>query len=272
MKFLQIPDGLKTKALEIADELGGDVIISCEACYGACDIKEDEAKRLGCDKIVHYGHSKLIDTDIEVDYVEKREKYDPTKALENVKIDFKRIGLVSAIQFLDSLEIAKKVLERQGKEVLIGGQVLGCDVSKAVAIQNKVDCFLFIGSGHFHPLGVALKTGKPTFILNIEKGNLEKLDTRLFEKQRIAAQVIARDAKVFGILVSTKPGQMNIKLAKEIKEKLKPRKSYIFSMDEIRPDKLEGIKVDAYINTACPRITIENRTDFRKPILNPDEI
>jgi len=271
MKFLQIPDGLKTKALEIADELG-DVVISCETCYGACDILEDEAKLLGCNKIVHYGHSKMIDADIEVEYVEKREKYNPTKVLEEIKINYKRIGLVSAIQFLDSLDIAKKVLEKQGKEVLIGGQVLGCDIFRAEKIKDSVDCFLFIGSGHFHALGVALKTGKPTFVLNIEKGNLEELDTKLFVKQKYAAQALFKDANVIGILVSTKLGQMNIKLAKQIKEKLKPRKSYILSMDEIRPEKLLGIKVDAYVNTACPRIAVENRTDFGKPILNPDEI
>ncbi|MDD5416600.1 MAG: diphthamide biosynthesis enzyme Dph2 [Candidatus Aenigmarchaeota archaeon] len=268
MKLLQIPDGLKTKALEIADELG-DVVISYESCYGACDIKEDEAKRLGCDKIIHYGHSKMIDTDIPVEYVEHREKYDPTNALKKLDIKFDKIGLISAVQFLDSLKVAKKVL---GERAVIGGQVLGCDVSNAEKIAMNVDCFLFIGSGKFHAIGVALKTGKPVYILNVERDRIEEVDVRLFEKQKIAAQVLARDAKVFGILVSTKPGQMNIKLAKEIKEKLKPKKSYILSMDEIKPEKLLGIKVDAYINTACPRIAIENRTDFKKPILNPDEL
>jgi len=33
MKLLQVPDGLKTKALEIADEIE-DVLIDCESCYG----------------------------------------------------------------------------------------------------------------------------------------------------------------------------------------------------------------------------------------------
>ncbi|MBU3896639.1 MAG: diphthamide biosynthesis enzyme Dph2 [Nanoarchaeota archaeon] len=268
MKFLQIPDGLKTKALEIADELG-DVVISCESCYGSCDIREDEAKLLGCDEIVHYGHSKMIDSDIKVEYVEKRESYDPTEALGKLNIKFNKIGLISAVQFLDSLDIAKKVL---GNRAILGGQVLGCDVSNAEKIVDKVDCFLFIGSGKFHAIGVALKTGKPVFILNVEHNRIEEVDVRLFEKQRIAAQVISRDAKVWGILVSTKLGQMNIKLAKQVRDKLKPKKSYILSMDEIRPEKLEGIKVDAYVNTACPRIAIENRTDFGKPILNPDEI
>lgn len=268
MKLLQVPDGLKIKALDIADR-EEDVIISCESCYGACDLRVDEAKRLGCNKIIHYGHSKMIDADIEVEYSEIKESYNPTDVLKQNKIEFNKIGLVSAIQFVDSLKIAKDVL---GERAIIGGQVLGCNVSNAMKIKDNVDGFLFIGSGKFHPVGVAMQTGKPVLLLNVETGKIEDINIVPFQKQKYVNQALFKDAQVIGILVSTKPGQMNIKLAKEIKEKLNPRKSYILSMDEITPDKLEGIKVDAYINTACPRIAIENRGSFRKPILNADEI
>ncbi|MBU3904869.1 MAG: diphthamide biosynthesis enzyme Dph2 [Nanoarchaeota archaeon] len=267
MKLLQVPDGFKTKVLELAGE--EDVIISCESCFGACDIKVDEAKRLGCNKIIHYGHSKMVDSDIEVEYREMKEDYDPTEVLNTNEIKFNKIGLVSAIQFIDSLKIAKTVL---GERAIIGGQVLGCDVSNAIKIKDQVDGFLFIGSGKFHPIGVSMQTGKPVLLLNVESGKIEEIDTSVFQKQRYVNQALFKDAQIIGILVSTKVGQMNIKLAKEIKEKLKPRKSYILSMDEITPDKLEGIKVDAYVNTACPRIAIENRGLFRKPILNADEL
>ncbi len=266
MKLLQIPEGLKTKVLDIADKEQAD-IISCEPCYGACDLRVDEAKRLGCNKIIHYGHSKMIDADIDAEYREIREKYDPTEFLKNIK--FEKVGLVSAIQFLDSLEIAKKVL---GERAVIGGQVLGCDISNALKIKDQVDGFLFIGSGKFHPVGVAMQTGKPVLHLNVETNQIEDIDTTSFEKQRYANQALFKDAQVIGILVSTKPGQINIKKARELKEKLKPKKSYILAMDEITPEKLEGIKVDAYVNTACPRIAVENRANFRKPVLNADEV
>ncbi len=268
MKLLQVPDGLKTKVLDLADKDGVD-IISCEACYGACDIKVDEAKRMGVNKIIHYGHTKMLDSELEIEYREIKEEYDPTEILKSNEIKFNKIGLVSAIQFIDSLEIAKKVL---GERAIIGGQVLGCDVSNAMKIKDDVDAFLFIGSGKFHPIGVSIQTGKPVIQLNVETRKIEEVDTGLFQKQMYANQALFKDAKVIGILVSTKIGQMHIKEAEEIKEKLKPRKSYILSMDEITADKLEGIKVDAYVNTACPRIAIENRGMFRKPILNSNEL
>ena len=281
MKILQVPEGLRRKALEIADGLG-DVLIDCEACYGACDLCISEAKILGCDGIIHYGHSKLIESDVPVEYKEIRENYNPLPVLEKDfgKIGGEKIGLVSTVQFLDSLKPAKDFLERKGKKVKIGkgkinaGQVLGCDVTTAKAIQDEVDSFLFIGSGKFHPLGVAMATIKPVFVLDIEKNEIYELDKSKFEKQKYAAIALAKDAKKFGLLVSVKPGQMNLELAKKLKKGLesKGKKAYILIFNEIKPEKLLGLELDCYINTTCPRIAIENRFEFKKPILNPNEI
>ena len=38
------------------------------------------------------------------------------------------------------------------------GQVLGCNTSSAGAVMEDIDCFLFVGTGSFHPLAVALAT------------------------------------------------------------------------------------------------------------------
>lgn len=280
MKLLQVPEGLKRKALEIADEIG-DVLIDCETCYGACDLAIHEAKILGCEKIIHFGHSKLIDADIPVEYKESREDYNPVPVLEKNfnKIKGNKIGLVSTLQFLNSLESAKEFLEKKGKTVKIGkgkiysGQILGCDISSAKSIENEVDSFLFIGSGKFHPLGLALKTEKPVFVLDVEKNDIYDLDKQEFLKQKYAAIGLAKDANKFGILVSVKSGQLNLELAKKIKKELeeKGKKAYILVFNEIKPEKLEGLELDCYINTACSRIAIEDRTLFKKPILNPDE-
>lgn len=282
MKILQVPNGLKRKALKIADELG-DVLIDCESCFGACDLAVQEAKVLGCDKIVHYGHSKILEADIPVEYIELREDYNPIPILKKGlnKIKEEKIGLISILQFLDSLEKAKKFLENEGKIIKIGkgrfnpGQILGCDISSAKTIEKEVDAFLFIGSGKFHPLGLALKTEKPVYVLDVEKNEISDLKElkEKFLKQKYAAIALSKDAKKFGILVSVKPGQLNLELAKKIKKKLEEKgKAYLLIFNEIKPEKLEGLELDCYINTACPRIAIEDRTEFKKPILNPDEI
>ncbi len=282
--FLQVPDGLKTKVTEIADKIDGEVFISGESCYGACDLRVDDAKKLNCDKIVHYGHTKFLDANVPVEYVEIKEKIDPTKLLdENIGVlkDFKKIGLVSSLQFIDTIETARSFLEKNGKKIMVGkgkgikypGQILGCNISSPMEIEKDVDCFISIGSGRFHPLGLVLETEKPVFLLNLEQGKMENIsDFRdKFLKQRYVAQSLFKDAKRVGILVSTKPGQFNIKLAEKLKKKL-DKKCWVFVFDEIVPQKLEGMELDAYVNTACPRIVIENRVQFKNPILNAGEL
>lgn len=289
---MQVPEGLKSKALSIAQELekaGNEVLISCEPCYGACDLRDSEAKRLGCNKIIHYGHSKFVDSEIPAEYAEiKSEGKIAIPENEIKKLGgFQKIGLVSTLQFVDSLPQIKKQLEKIWKEVFIGkpgnknlydGQILGCNTGAAKSIEKKVDCFLYIGSGKFHSLGVALATKKPVLVFDTEKNRIDKIETEKFLRQRLATIELARDAKNFGILVSSKPGQMNLKAAEEMKKIINEsgRSAYILIMDEIKPEKIDYVGgesggIDAYINTACPRIGIEDRTSFKKPILNLDE-
>jgi len=287
--FIQLPEGLLSKAQELEEALekeGIEVVISLEPCYGACDVRDCEAAKLGCDLLVHVGHANFgVKTEIPVLYYEWRINFDPKDVLEKnlEKLnEFEKIGLVSSVNFIDSLEIAKKFLESKGKKcflekgerTLYPGQILGCDVSAGTKIENLVDCFLFIGSGIFHPLGLALKVTKPVFSLNPEKLELTRVDAEKFFRQREVAKALSKESKTYGILVSTKPGQANITLAKKIKKELesKGKKCYLFAMDTITPEKLLGLNVDCYVNCACPRIAIENRTLFKKPIVNPEEL
>lgn len=286
--LLQFPEGLKTKALEIAKELekeGNTVIISIEPCYGACDLRINEAKLLKCDKIIHLAHTRFLKSDIPVEYIELREKFDASHVLEKLEqIKFERIGIVASLQFIDFIDEVKKYLESKGKHVFVGdgknnekflypGQILGCDFSEALKIAENVECFLVLSSGKFHALGIALKTKKPVFLFDLERGKLEEIDTKEFVKRKIIAQELAKECKKIGILVSTKPGQENLELAINLKKKIeeKGKEVYILVADEIKPEKVEYLGVECLINTACPRIAIEERTLYHVPILNPDE-
>ena len=60
MVCIQLPDGLKPQAKEIADRLeeetGVQVIIWGGSCFGACDLAL-EAERLGVDLLIQWGHA-----------------------------------------------------------------------------------------------------------------------------------------------------------------------------------------------------------------------
>ena len=61
--FLQLPDGLKPKAKEIADYLksktNADCIIWLGDCYGGCDIPQG-IESLKADMIIQWGHNRFI--------------------------------------------------------------------------------------------------------------------------------------------------------------------------------------------------------------------
>lgn len=287
--FLQVPEGLKTRVLEIAKELekhGLEVLVSVEPCYGACDLRDREARMLGCDLILHLGHTDYgVKSSLPVIYEDFGVEYDPVPLLKNFLDELKpyrRISLVTTAQFLPSLEHARKFLKRAGKEVFIGnprmgepGQVLGCDFSAAKDLENVVDCFIFMGSGTFHPLGLAMEVGKPVFFLDFEGSQLLSMEDekRRMENIRILQLERAKSCSSFGIMVSTKPGQMRMKTAEAAKAKLSGlgKNTWILVADEITPQKLLGLQIDCLVNTACPRLREDARM-FKKPIIDASDI
>jgi 2-(3-amino-3-carboxypropyl)histidine synthase len=282
--LLQVPGGLKRKIIEIVAKLekdGHTVFVSGENCYGACDLREGEVKLLKVDKIIHYGHTRFMKSDIPVEYREIRENIDVLPILEKEwqKISEKKICLITSLQFVDNLEGVKLFLEENGKAVVIPegrddekkiypGQVLGCCSS-----VPKADAYLYIGSGSFHATSKEL-VGKSVYSLDVERGEIRIVDSSQLLKQKYAAIGLAKHANSFGILVSSRRGQFGLAVAEEIRNKLKEQGKHalMIIMDEFSPDKLMGIEVDCWINTACPRISIDNRTAFGKPIVNVDEL
>lgn len=167
-----------------------------------------------------------------------------------------KIGLVTTIQHLSKLDDVQKQLPGSVK----GGQVLGCDVSAAEKIKSKVNTFLFIGSGVFHPIAVALKTKKPVFCWNPFSKVLKQLDKKdieSYERKNKASLVKFLSCDQVGILVSTKPGQYNMKQALELKKRA-DKEYYIFQFDTLNPVELENFPfIQCWVNTACPRIADE---------------
>ena len=50
------------------------------------------------------------------------------------------------------------------------------------------------------------------------------------------------------------------------------KKAFLLAADLLEPGHLLGIEVEALVNTACPRIAIDDFAMFPKPLLNPTEL
>ncbi|RLJ02532.1 MAG: diphthamide biosynthesis enzyme Dph2 [Candidatus Aenigmatarchaeota archaeon] len=264
--LIQVPEGLKTKVVKIAEEIEREtkarVFISAEPCYGSCDLPLEEASVLKVDAIVHIGHSDFgVKTKIPVFYVPV---YFDLKIPERLKkeiskIKEKKLSIYSSEPFRKVLDDLEKFLLKVGKEVIEKKIILGCS-----EIEQKGEANVFVGSGKFHPLALHGKT----YFLNLEKNKLEDM-TEEIEREEMKKQARIskfKEAKKIGILISTKPGQF-YKDYEKIKEKLEKegKEAEIVIMDEIKNEKLIDLDFDAYLNTACPRI-LDNH--FDKLIVN----
>ncbi|MGM0770314.1 MAG: diphthamide biosynthesis enzyme Dph2 [Halobacteriota archaeon] len=283
---LQFPEGFKRRGTAIADRIseatGVEVLISANPCYGACDL--DVAILDNVDILFHFGHAQLDDNKYseKVLFIETRSDTDVTGVVRKAipEITGKIIGLMTTVQHIGKLPEACETLEAEGKKYLIGsgdskiaydGQVLGCNFS--VADGSDCDEFLYIGSGQFHPLGVSLATGKRVLIADPFSNEVREVDPRKILKQRSAVIANSLDAETFGILVSTKPGQYRMKLARQLKELAEKhgKTAYILTMDLITPDQMLQFRMDAFVSTACPRLAIDEVGRFSAPMLTPPE-
>jgi len=289
--LLQMPEGLKPEAPSLAkiiEKTGALPIISADPCYGACDLATAEAESLGIDLIVHFGHAKLVKHEqVPTVYVEARATVAVAEVLEKavpLLSKYGKIGLATTVQHVQTLDEAREILLRAGKTVVVGdagrvnysGQVIGCDYSNVRSVANGVEAFLFIGGGRFHALGIALSTSKPTVIADPYKNRAYSIneEAQTVLKQRWACIEEARRAKTVGVLIGLKLGQKRLEEALKIKETAEKngKAAFLFAVREISPEALmEFPSVDAYVNTACPRISLEAPAKFLKPVLTVNE-
>jgi 2-(3-amino-3-carboxypropyl)histidine synthase len=289
--LLQLPEGLKPEGLRLAkiiEKNGALPIISADPCYGACDIAINEAESLGADLIVHFGHSKLLTHErVPTIYIEARATVPVDKAVEQalpLLSKCVKVGLATSVQHVQVLNQVREILTRAGKTVIIGdsgqmsypGQVSGCNYSNVKSIADEVDAFLFVGGGLFHALGVALSTSKPTVIADPYDDRAFSIDDEAQKiiKQRWVSIEEARSAKTFGVIIGLKPGQKRIDNALKIKDLAQKHgyAAYLLAAKEITPETLlEFPSVDAYVNTACPRIGLDASGKFSKPVLTINE-
>ena len=292
--LIQLPDGLKNEGTRLAglvrEKTGADVFVSAVPAWGACDLSLDAAAHLKADLLVHYGHNEFLrdsSNGVPVIYVPAKSNHEVIPVVEKAipLLQGKTVGLATTIQHLHKLAEAAMILEtggfsvqtpRRGPWAHETGQVLGCDYFGLRRIQSKVDSFLIVGS-YFHGLGAALSVEKSTVIADPYDRTVKVLDQDRdrIVRQRYAMVDKAGRARSFGIIVSTKPGQSNPTIALSILKQIEEagKKAVILYGDEIVPQKLlDFIDIDVFVDTACPRLALDDPERFPKPIITRDEI
>jgi 2-(3-amino-3-carboxypropyl)histidine synthase len=290
-----MPEGLKPIGFKLARllerEVGVEVFVSGDPCYGACDLALNPKAHVNADLLVHIGHAEIPGEFPEenVLYVEAHADVPvegPMNQAVNMLEKEHTIGLASNIQHIHQLGRAKEILKNNGKEVLVGrasgwlrypGQVLGCDYGSVRAIAEKVDAFVVLSGGDFHALGIPLATGRRTIVVDPFQQtakDMTEVCRRLLRKRWINIERF-KETKRVGIVVGMKSSQMNIALARRLKELLEEngQSTILICAAEVIPETLESFTdLEAYVEISCPRISTDDQERYRKPMLNPEEV
>jgi 2-(3-amino-3-carboxypropyl)histidine synthase len=286
--LVNAPGGLlrQTKELmERAREKYGVVsVLSGDSCFGICDTVDEDVPRLEADLALHIGHNAAVtevgDFTYLVDAVDDVEFGDVVETAAKVMSPYRRIGLAAFSQHLHQLEPVKRKLEARGFQVVIGkgnnlmleGQVFGCDFSTSYPVRDEVDAFALLGESEFHAVGLALGTGKPTFMLDPYVNEVTDMREAAEERRKRAVLAVykALDAKVFGVITGLKEGQKMLGRSRWISKRLEMngRKVIQLAMRDVTAERLAPHReIEAFVQTACPRISIDGFT-FDRPVLS----
>jgi len=220
-----MPDGFMLFSVLIADILetfaNCETVILGDITYGACCIDDLGCQALGCDFIIHYGHSCLIpvtESCVKSMYVFVDIQIDVENLIKTIEFNFTNkeqiIYLMGSIQYNNSVFLAKrKLLDLGYKNILIpqtkprsNGEVLGC-TSPKITIEkkeNEQDPFvIFICDGRFHMESAMIANSEYTFYQYnpfLKILSLEKYDVDLMKKIRLEMIERCRDCKTVGII------------------------------------------------------------------------
>ena len=291
--LLQFPDGLLGDPIEKISQILVDhniiPIIAGDPSYGACDLPVKQAELLKINVIFHFGHSTFafpppasFNGKIFYFPVTVKITIPWKKIVEYIRehTSWSKIGFLTTIQHIESFDSARKVFSAHNLELIRHkeGQLLGCNQDRALKIVDQVDGFLVIAGGDFHASPVVIATNKETIRFDPFNGSFKLFDQDFRNKyffKRYALIEKARKAKNWGIIVSTKSGQLPKDFGISILSKLKKKgfSAKLFVMDNVNFSHLINFEtIDAWVINLCPRIATDDYIRISKPILTVKEL
>ncbi|CAH2352786.1 2-(3-amino-3-carboxypropyl)histidine synthase subunit 1 [[Candida] railenensis] len=292
---LQMPEGLLIYSLIISDILeqfcSVEIVVMGDVSYGACCIDDFTARSLDCDFIVHYAHSCLVPidiTEIKVLYVFVTINIDEDHLLKTIKRNFPvgaRLAVFGTIQFNPTIHSIKAKLEHDTEHPvfltppqimpLSKGEVLGC--TSARLDKEEFSGMIYVGDGRFHLESSMIHNPDiPAYRYDpySRKFTREYYDQKEMINVRQDAMQTAVKAKKIGLILGALGRQGNNATLDTLELKLKENGKQVVKiiLSEIFPQKLSMFDdIDAFVQVACPRLSIDWGYAFSKPLLTPYE-
>ena len=306
---LQLPEGLLAYSCLLSDLLerwaGVECVVLGDVTYGACCVDDYSAAALGCDFLVHYGHSCLVpvdvtegETGVRVMYVFVDIAIDCQHLARTLQHNFPAahsITLFSTIQFASSLQHAAPLLAAHFPIVSIPqcrplskGEVLGC-TSPPLDVRtqcNEQTPIVFVADGRFHLESLMIHNPHIDHFYQYDPYT-RRLTRETYghaDMLRLRAEAIeqAKSAEHFGLILGTlgRQGAPHLlhRLASLVSSSTatstaRPRLHTVFLISELSPSRVSLLpqSIDCFVQVACPRLSVDWGHEYGRPLLNTYE-
>lgn len=268
--LIEAPPGFKWLALEIAKKTGAAV--SGRAVWGSCDVKIER----GFKKIYHLGHgvppnvAYLLQKNLSAK-IEKLEEDLYKMSTRDADVyfipvyykpppDLPKLEKPGKLYFpLPYRKIAEALRRENGFE-MARDPITGCWVGEPPGERAYV-----VATGVFYPLTLKLFYPEAE-VLQVDpfRGQIKNVEEDFLLVLKRKAKAHLAEPKKVAVLLSTKPGQRQDDKAAE----LAARGYTLIVLDEAAPDLVDDLQFDLVVNTACPRIGIDDLDRVKTPIVN----
>ncbi|KAK9124435.1 hypothetical protein Sjap_014037 [Stephania japonica] len=273
---LQFLEGLLMYSLILADIFKTfahleDCFILGDVTYGACCVDEFSASALDADLLIHYGHSCLIPIDftkVPSLYIFVEIKIDVDRLIDTIRLNFgetigklHKLALAGTIQFSGAIRAAKTRMHLP-----------------STMPTSSADVAIFVADGRFHLEAFMIANPEiRAFRYDPYIGVLflEEYDHKGMKEARKNVIIKSREVKNWGVILGTLGRQGNPRIVDRLESRMRER-GLVWTtilMSEISPARVElfGDSIDAWIQIACPRLSIDWGEAFKQPLLTPFE-
>lgn len=210
-----------------------------------------------------------------------------SEALAKLK-KYKKIAVYTTTQFNHKLPRVLEQLKKAGVKVTSSQpertnakfQILGCDMYHGnLKLEDGVDAYLYVGDGKFHPNALLFQeadsgTNKEVVMFDPTNNKTQILSRkdiqRVLDKEKANIKRFL-GAERIGVIVTTKPGQEHMHYYKKLEAKYPKKKFYAFVCDSVSFSEMENFPyIQAWVNTACPRIGAEDILNTEKAVINAE--
>eukprot|EP00850_Spirogloea_muscicola_P009510 SM000053S17467 [mRNA] locus=s53:559680:560657:- [translate_table: standard] len=194
-----------------------------------------------------------------------------------------RLMLAGTIQFSTALQAARAALADDFPSLRIPqakplspGEVLGCTAPALPA--GDADSIVFVADGRFHLEAIMIANpAMPAYRYDpyARVLTLEKYDQAGMRRARRSAIEKAAPARRWGLVLGTLGRQGNLRTLHYVRRLLDERNlsHIIVLVSELSPAKVAsfGSSIEAWVQVACPRLSIDWGETFAVPLLTPFE-